>query len=388
VATVIVVSDLAEPASIGRGGLSMYLLQWLHGLELLGHEVLFLEFLKKDPGESSAAVVRYFDDTVAKWWHPKQSALLLASSGRSLSGLAAEEVARTARRAAAVFTIAAPYRRAPYPLVDHVRPRILIEQDPGYTHLWAAGGDPSEIFGEHDLYSTVGGNIGRPGCALPTLGIRWHTTWNPVVLDWWSPGRPVTRDRFTTVADWRGYGYLEFEGRVLGPKAEEFRKFSTLPRLVGESVEIALNIDPEDPDREWLRGQGWQIEGPQAVASPDDYRRYVEHSRGEFSCAKGGYVGTRCGWFSDRSACYLAAGRPVVLQSTGFEDHLPTGEGLFAVATVEEAAEAVRAIRSDYERHAAAARRIAEEYFDSGLILAQLLAEAQVKDSPARGRSA
>src|SRR5262249_42608627 len=156
------------------------------------------------------------------------------------------ELARAAGEAAAVLTLAAHYRREPCPLLDRIRPRILIEQDPGYTHLWAEGGDPADVYGEHDLYFTVGGNVGTPRCRLPTLGIRRRPIWNPGVLDGWAPTRPVTRDRFTTVADWRSYGYLEFEGQVLGPKCEEFRKFLDLPRLAGEEVEIALNIDAED----------------------------------------------------------------------------------------------------------------------------------------------
>src|SRR5205823_2133013 len=161
---------------------------------------------------------------------------------------------------------------------------------------------------------------------------------------------------------------LEFEGRVLGPKAEEFRKFIGLPGLAGEEVEIALSIDPDDPDLGLLREHGWRVESPEVASTPARYRDYVAGSAGEFSCVKGGYAGTRCGWFSDRSACYLAAGRPVVLQATGFADLLPTGRGLFSVGTVEEAAEAIRAIRSDYARHSAAARAIAREHFDSGRV--------------------
>jgi hypothetical protein len=374
-ATIIVVSGMAEPASVGRGGLSIYVLQWLHGLKRLGHHVLFVEFLKSDPGKARGGVVRYFNDTVARWWHPGASALLLASSGESLAGLTGAAVARAAREAAAVLTIAATYRRDPYPLIGDVRPRMFVEQDPGYTHLWADGGDPAAIFGEHDVYFTVGGNVGTPRCSLPTLGIRWRPTWNPVVLDWWTPGRPVTRPRFTTVADWRGYGYLEFEGQILGPKAEEFRKFIGLPGLIGGPAEIALNIDPEDEDLGYLREHGWHVESPEVVSDPSRYLDYLESSLGEFSCAKGGYVGTRCGWFSDRSSCYLAAGRPVVLQATGFEDLLPTGRGLFAVRTAEEAAEAIKAIRQDYARHSAAARSLAREHFASDVILRRLLAE-------------
>jgi hypothetical protein len=377
-ATLIVVEDLAGPASLGRGGHIMYVLQWLHGLERLGHRVVFLEFLKEDPGDARAATGRYFDAAVAAWWYRDRAALLLAETGEVLAGLDATRVESVAREAAAVITLAAHYRREPYPLIDRVRPRILIEQDPGYTHLWAAGGDPVQIFGEHDFYFTVGGKVGLPDCSVPTLGIRWRPIWNPVVLDWWSVGGPVMRNRLTTVADWRSYGYLEFEGAILGPKAEEFRKFIDLPRLAGEPLEMALSIDPDDPDLADLRSHGWSIESPEVVADLDRYRNYVMGSLGEFSCTKGGYAGTRCGWFSDRSACYLAAGRPVVLQATGFEDLLPTGRGLFAVRTVAEAAEAVKAIRRDYALHARAARSLAREHFDSDRVLGRLLADAGV----------
>jgi hypothetical protein len=240
------------------------------------------------------------------------------------------------------------------------------------------GGNPADVFGEHDLHYTVGGNVGSPRCTLPTHGIRWRPIWNPVILDWWSPTGPVTRDRFTTVADWRSYGYLDFAGQLLGPKAEEFRKFIDLPRLAGEALEIALNIDRDDPDLTYLQTHGWRVEQPDLVETPAKYKAYVAGSVGEFSCAKGGYVGTRCGWFSDRSACYLAAGRPVILQSTGFEDLLANGKGLLAVTTAGEAAEAIRAVRRDYAMHSAAAREVAQGFFSSDKILAGLLAEAGV----------
>ena len=375
-ATLIVVEDLAAPASVGRGGHAMYVMQWLHGFERLGHRVLFVEFLKDDPGPDADAVVGYFRDVISAWWHPEQSALLNESTLESLYGLSASDVKYLADQAAAVISLAAHYRRQPLPLIDHIRPRILIEQDPGYTHLWAEGGDPADIFGEHDLYFTVGGNIGTPRCSLPTLGLQWQPTWNPVVLDWWSTNRLVTRDRFTTTADWRSYGYLEFEGQMLGPKAEEFRKFLLLPALAGERLEIALQIEPDDPDCDLLQAHGWRIENPTVVATPEKYRDYIVTSAGEFSCVKGGYAGTRGGWFSDRSACYLAAGRPVVLQATGFADLLPTGRGLFSVSNPQEAAEAIRMIRREYAVHSLAARDIAREHFDSDKVVAGILRAA------------
>jgi hypothetical protein len=378
-ATVIVLEDLAAPASQGRGGHAMYVLQWLHGLERLGHRVVFVEFLKEHPGQDAPATTGYFRDIVSTRWHPQHSALLVESTLDSLYGLDAREVGQIAGEAAAVISLAAHYRRQPFPLVDRIRPRILIEQDPGYTHLWAVGGDPADVFGEHDLYFTVGGNIGTARCALPTLGLRWRPTWNPVVLDWWPTNHPVTRDRFTTTADWRSYGYLEFDGQMLGPKAEEFRKFLRLPELAGECLEIALQIEPGDPDLELLQAHGWQIENPAIVATPDKYRDYIVSSAAEFSCVKGGYAGTRGGWFSDRSACYLAAGRPVVLQATGFADLLPTGRGLFSVSNAQEAADAIRRIRRDYALHSQAAREIAREHFDSDRVVARILEAAGIE---------
>jgi hypothetical protein len=379
-ATLVVTEDLAAPATVGRGGQSMHVLQWLHGFRRLGHRVLFVEFLKEDPGDAREAAVRYFHQTMAEWWDPACSALIVAGSLESLYGPGVEQVARVAGEAAALITLAAHYRRQPYPLVEKIRPRVLIEQDPGYTHLWAAeGGDPADIFGEHDIYFTVGTNVGTPRCSLPTFGIDWRPMWYPIVLEWWPTGRPQTRNHFTTIADWRGYGYLEFEGQMLGPKAEEFRKFLRLPQLIGEPLEIAILIDPEDPDVTLLQEHGWKLESTAAVAGPARFRDYIAGSLGEFSCTKGGYVGTHSGWFSDRSAAYLAAGRPVVLQATGFEDLLPTGRGLFAVATVEEAAEAIHEVRRDYARHSAAARALAEEYFDCVKIAGRVLAAAGIR---------
>jgi hypothetical protein len=378
-ATLIVVEDLAAWATLGRGGQTMFLLQYLRGLERLGHRVLFVEFRQKEPTETREAVLRYFSDVIGTWWHPEWAALIIESPLKSLYGLDPGQVARIADQADGLITLSAHYRAEPFPLIRHVRPRILVESDPGYTQLWAVEEDsPAKVFGEHDLYFTVGRNIGTPRCSLPTSGIHWRHTWNPVVLDMWAGEWPITRDRFTTIADWRGYGYLEFEGQVLGPKAEEFRKFIDLPRIAGEALEISIRIDPDDPDVAYLQEHGWRLESTELVATPGLYQEYVTGSLAEFSCAKGGYVGTRCGWFSDRSSYYLAAGRPVVVQDTGFEELVPTGQGLFSVRTPEEAADAIKAIRRDYARHAWAARALAREHFDSDRILKNLLAEAGV----------
>jgi hypothetical protein len=255
---------------------------------------------------------------------------------------------------------------------------VLVEQDPGYTQLWAADDDPRTVFGEHDVYFTVGALIGRPGCRVPALGIEWHPYRNPVVLDLWT-GAGLARDgRFGTVAGLGDYGWLEFDDVLLGPKTEQLRGFAALPEMIGEPIDLVCELEPGDPDHDELARQGWRIRAPGAVAEPETFREFVFASAGEFSVAKGGYVGTRCGWFSDRSACFLAAGRPVVLQATGFEDGLPTGCGLFAAHDVDEAAAAIGAIRAEPERHAEGARRVAREHFDSDLVLGRMLDVARV----------
>lgn len=369
-ARLVVVEDFAGPSVVHRGGQAMRVLQVLEGLRRLGHDILLVEFLSEATPPDAVA---YFHQALNGRWDPRRAAMLDASTGQAIAGVPSEEVRRFAADAQALISLAAHYRREPWPLLGDLQPRILFEQDPGYTHLWADDGDPLDIFGEHDVHFTVGANVGTALSSIPASGIDWRALWPPVVLDWWPVGAIVERDRFTTVGAWRDYGYLEFDGQILGPKVEEFQKFLDLPRHAGEQLELTLAIDEDDPDREMLREYGWRLEDPALVGTPELYRAYVTSSLAEFSCAKGGYVGTHSGWFSDRSACYLAAGRPVVLQATGFEDLLPTGEGAFAVHDVDEAAAAIAEVRGDYARHSRAARRLAEEFFDAEPLLARML---------------
>ena len=381
VATLILLQNVLPQAAswtslAGRGGHAMFVLQWLRGLHELGHDVLFVNWAEREP---PAVAQRYLAQVMETWWHPSRTALVVGESFRPLWGAGADQVSKVARRADGLITVAiAGGEQPPSPLAD-IRPRILVDQDPGYSHLWAQlVGSADKVFGVHDLYFTVGANVGTSRCAVPTFGLRWIPTWNPVALDVWKPEAPVVRDQFTTIADWWGGKYLEFEGRVFGPKREEFLKFLDLPRHSGENIHLALDIPPGDPDIRMLECHGWEVESPALLVSPEGYAGWIGASLGEFSCAKGVYVGTQCGWFSDRSACYLAAGRPVVVQDTGFGHLLPTREGLFAVRNLEEATEAFHAIRRDYPRHSKAARRIAVEHFQAAHVLPRLLAEAGI----------
>jgi hypothetical protein len=377
-ATLIVVEDLAAPAVVYRGGQAALVLQFLDGLEALGHDVLHVEFLDTEP---DADACHWYREVVDGWWHADRSALLVGPDWRSIAGPDREHVERVAARADALITIAAHYRSEPWPLLEAVRPRILVEQDPAYTHLWAAGDGPDgarNIFGEHDVYFTVGRNIGSAQCRVPRLGIDWHPMVNPVALDRWQPTLPPDGAVFSTVAGLRDYGWLDFEGQALGPKIDQLEHFASLPHALGEPVEMLGDLDPDDDERVEFEAQGWRFRSPEIVATPDQFRQYIASCAGEFSVAKGGYVGTRSGWFSDRSAAFLAAGRPVVLQATGFEDTLPTGAGLFAVHDVDEAVAAIKAIRAEPALHSAAARNIAEEHFDARVVLRSMLELAGV----------
>jgi hypothetical protein len=199
-----------------------------------------------------------------------------------------------------------------------------------------------------------------------------------VVLEQWPQVRASPeRDAWTTIANWRGYGSIEWQGRHLGQKAHAFRELFELPSLSADRFEVALAIhDDEERDLEALSRNGWSLLDPGVVAGdPDGYRRFIRESVAELGVAKTGYLESRSGWFSDRSACYLASGRPVLAQDTGFSDHLPTGVGLVPFRTLDDAVEGVGRIRRDHDRHARAAREFAETYLDSDRVLARLMTE-------------
>jgi hypothetical protein len=234
----------------------------------------------------------------------------------------------------------------------------------------------------HVVYFTVGENIGRNGCSIPTGGWSWRAVRQPVVLAQWPVAAAAAADeRFTTVASWRGaYGSVVHLGRTLGVKAHEFRRFVGLPRRTARTFEIALEIhEGDDRDRVAFLEGGWTLVDPRVVAGhPADFQRYVQGSWAEWSAAQGVYVHTNSGWFSDRTVRYLASGRPALVQDTGFSRNYPVGEGLVAFTTVEEAAEGARRIGRDYGAHSRAARAIAEEYFDSNRVLSEFVDAAGV----------
>lgn len=254
-----------------------------------------------------------------------------------------------------------------------IRRRAYVDLDPGFTQAWSRHVDMG--FGRYHAFFTVGQNVGRPGFRIPTPGIEWRPTLPPVVLDQWPACIDASCERLTTIGDWRGSQQARFEGELYAGKREQFLRFLDLPALAGRAIEPALSIWQADHrDLGLLLEHGWCVRDPFLYAGDlDSYREFIQSSRAEVSLAKGGYVKSSCGWFSDRTASYLASGKPAIVQSTGFEWRLPTGLGLLMFETVEQARDAIESVDRDYLRHCHAARRIAETHLDSAAVLGALL---------------
>jgi len=252
----------------------------------------------------------------------------------------------------------------------------LFDVDPGQFQLWAR--QVNLGIGSHDAYVTIGQNLGSDDSPVPLDGVPWRRIWPAVHLPVWPPVEVRSGARYTTVTQWWSEGVWTVLGDevIEASKRTSFLRVLDLPRRVPVALELAANIHPgETDDLRRLDEHGWHRADPAAVAgSPAAFRRYVQGSRGEFSCAKPSYVRTRPGWISDRSVCYLASGRPCVVESTGAERHLPDSPALRFFRTEDEAAEQLRAIELDYGAASRAARALAEEVFATRVVVPQLLA--------------
>jgi hypothetical protein len=365
-----------------NGGEAWVRLSWVLGLKRLGYKVVFIEQLNTEncANERSteengqlARVIDYFRHTLSMF-ELDRSAALVDCNGEVLWGISKAELQSISRTASLLINISGHLTWAPFK--EAIPIRVYVDLDPGFTQFWHVQGTLEAQLDEHTHYFTVGENIGTADCSIPTEGIEWRAVRQPIVLEDWPVVAADSAWRFSTIASWRGsYGPVQVGDKTYGLKVHEFRKFIELPRLVDRQFEIALDIHPaEERDLQLLRDNDWQLVDPKRVAGdPIQYRRYVQNSGAEFSVAQGIYVDTHSGWFSDRTVRYLASGKPVLVQHTGFARHLPVGEGLLTFRTIDEAAAGARSIAADYGRHSRAARRIAEEYFESGKVLGQML---------------
>lgn len=366
-------------------GVSYQFLHYLIGLQALGYDVYYIEEsggkwvydpdlndISGDPtgNISRIAQVLYAHGLGDRWSYS-------GPDGR-LYGLSESRLGQVFRDADVLLNVTASQQIEEKWL--SIPRRIYIESDPFPAQVKAAAGDAFtlQMLAAHDTHFTFGENVGTDRCLLPHAGITWLPTRQPVdVPHWFDANRPAG-PRFTTVTTWHNKGKdLEHDGETYyWTKDREYLRFVELPRFRPGLFELAVGTDAES--EALLDQNGWRHPWTSLAVSRDmaTYRRYIQGSLGEFTVARDQYVRPRTGWFSDRSACYLAAGRPVITQDTGFTATLPTGTGLFAFTTLDDILAAVDAIRSDYPRHSRAAKEIADEYFAAPRVLASLMERA------------
>ena len=355
---------------VDYGGHAWALLQYVLGFRQLGFDVTVVDRLEPEMLDESDVVhaIAHLRELLEPEGVPYT---LLGANGTVLAGLSREN--GLARTRGARFLLNVMGFVTDREFLDAARRRVFLDIDPGFGQVWRELG-LADVFAGHDVFVTVGRNVGSDGCGVPVCGLHWLTIPHPVVLERCPP--VAGGAGFTSVGSWRGpYESLDFRGRRLGLRAHEFRRFVELPRRVRGEFQLAFEIDAEDwKDIQLLRDRGWRLLDPKIAASdPQTYLRFVQRSRAELTVAKGIYVELQSGWLGDRTACYLASGKPALVQDTGLASHYALGDGLLAFSTIEEAVEGVQSIDADYTGHARAARRLAEKEFDAARVLATLL---------------
>jgi hypothetical protein len=334
-----------------QGGAAWAVLQYVLGLKRLGHEVQLVESVN-DPSEETRA---YFDAVIKSF---------------GLNGELMTE-ARPLRDFDVVLNISGMLAAE---TIESIPRRVYLDLDPAFNQLWQEEGIDRGLDG-HTHFVTLGQAIGRAECKVPTHGRSWIPTLPPVVLEAWPCADGIATNALTTVGNFRSYGSIDRDGVHYGQKVHSLRMLIGLPQKTRERFVLAMAVHPDEQrDLAALAENGWELVDPVVAAgTPEAYQEFVRGSRGEIGIAKSGYVVSRCGWFSDRSACYLASGRPVVAQDTGFSSFLPVGEGLLAFDDEDGAVAAIEELGRDYPRHALAARELAKKYFDSDRVLTSML---------------
>jgi hypothetical protein len=367
------------------GGYAWQVLHYLAGLRALGFDPYFYEDTAYygdcfDPSSGAMHVapdagVRFATDFFDRFGFGKRWVFWDAARNRHY-GLAKDEAAALLHDAPLVITLA-PVNRLPR---GPRQRKLFIDIDPTFTQIRVAEGDQElcALLAEHDLHFTIGENIGKPGCVIPTGHIAWRPTRQPIALDLWRPLAADADAPFTTIGRWdEGRRDISFRGDMYSwRKRVEWLKFLDLPSYTGARFQVAMDVDKNPEDGALLRRHGWQIIDPLTVSRDAlVYRDFIRSSKGEFTVAKDLNVRLASGWFSDRGACYLAAGRPVITQDTGFGRVLPTGKGLLSFRTFDDAIAALAGVAADYDGHAQAARAIAEEHFDACRVLQDVLSD-------------
>lgn len=364
------------------GGLTWHHLQYLVGLKRLGHDVYFLEdsgdspyccyhpdtnAVDEDPSYGIRYIQRIFDrvDLGDRW------AYYDAHTTKWLGPLAGniEDIVSTADVLLNISCVN-PVR----PWLERIPVRAFIDTDPVFTQIKNLTDPEHRTFAnKHTCFFSYAENIGGKDCTVPDDGLHWRPTRQPIVLSLWQTGYNRPRAHWTTVMQWDSYKALDYDGVTYGMKSAVFDQFVNLPSATGDSFELALGSASAPKER--LEKAGWRLVNPLVVALlPGDYQGYLSNSKGEWSVAKHGYVVTNSGWFSERSAAYLASGKPVVVQETGFSRVFSTGRGILSFHSMDEAVERIREANMDFRDHCRYAREVADEYFNSDKVLHHLLA--------------
>jgi hypothetical protein len=372
-------------ASYPFGGMAWQVLHYISGLRRLGFDVWYVEdseqwvydiqtYCRTPEYEPNVEYLDRYMRAVGlgdRWVFRVPILKTEVIGARNATGLTS-----LYREADAVFNVCGAQELRPEH--DQIRCRVFVETDPVANQVRVANGDAAmrKTLDAHQVLFTYGENFGAPDCRVPLMDYTWHPTRPPVCVDWWQypPEAREPERRFTTVANWSHTGKdVVWQGEVWRwSKDHEFRRFMMLPQRSPAVLEMAVGaIEPEDEQE--LRTNGWIAADSALIADPMAYYRYIRGSLAEFTVAKEQYVKPRSGWFSDRSVCYLAAGRPVITQSTGFENIIPTGEGLFEFTTESDVLAAIEAITGDYERHSKAALALAEEYFAAEKVIGAMV---------------
>ena len=374
------------------GGHFWVYMQYAQGLRRLGCDVYWLEQVRlPGPRKSAAPLLSSFRERMSRFGLEGRTLLYArarpeggAGSLRFI-GCTSSEADGVLRRADLLLNF--HYAIDPR-LLTGVRRTALVDIDPGLLQLWMSTGQLDVL--PHDLYLTTGETVGTPAARFPDCGRRWIHIRPPVCLDLWPFTYDPWAEAFTTVSSWSSTDWLKVteNGKTVlreNTKRVAFLRFGELPRRTSQPLELALylvdkhgargkQVDEDAADRAHLEARGWRVRDSREVAGgPEAYRSYIQQSRGEFSCAKPSCMELQNAWISDRTLCYLASGKPAVVQHTGPSRFLPQGEGMFRFTSLEEAAAALQQINADYKRHCHAARDIAETHFDSKRVLEGVL---------------
>jgi len=376
------------------GGAAWDYIQYPLGLKMLGHDVYYIEDTmqypvfqtNKNAWNDATDCINYLKKIMERFGFVEKWAYRDIASGMSY-GMTEEKIFDVCNSADVFINVScSTYLREEYLKIPK---RVLIDSDPMFTQIQYAqclnGGVSGESFTtkelveNHNLLFTFGENIGAPDCRIPLFEFNWNPTRQPICLNLWENGVESSNSYFTSIMNWSGRKKLSYDDEMWGQKDIEFEKFKKVPSLLPDvkfkvAVQSPANKESSYYNPKELKQLGWEILNPhKTVANTSDYQKFIFDSAAEFSVAKETYVKSNSGWFSCRSGCYLAAGKPVIAQETQWSKYIPTGAGLFSFTDIDSAVDAIDTVKSDIKHHSKIAREIAHEYFDSNKVLSTML---------------